>query len=149
MIHSLVSLKPGPNTTPITWQGRTYHAREDVLSGFDKTFLEAARTNVVVSAILLVANPARGNDPVVAIIGHPDAVREGTFAMPNVTDPEGIALYGAILNLMAERWSRPTENSAASTTGSCTTKWTPAGSGPTPATKPARFTWISTTARCA
>jgi hypothetical protein len=43
---------------------------------------------------------------VVAIIGHPDAVREGTFAMPNVTDPEGVALYGAILNLMAERWSR-------------------------------------------
>jgi hypothetical protein len=106
MIHSLVSLKPGPNTTPITWQGRTFHAREDVLAGFDNSFLEAARRNVVVSAILLVANPARGNDPVVAIIGHPDAVREGTFAMPNVTDPDGVALYGAILNLMAERWSR-------------------------------------------
>jgi hypothetical protein len=106
VIHSLVSLAPGPNTTPITWQGRTYHARENVLARYDRTFLEAARRGIVVSAILLVANPARVNDPVVAKIGHPDAVREGTYAMPNVTDPEGIALYGAILNLMAERWSR-------------------------------------------
>jgi hypothetical protein len=106
MIHSLVSLTPGPRTTPFTWQGRTWHARDDVLAGYDRSFLEAARRNLMVSAILLVANPAHGNDPVVAKIGHPDAVREGTFAMPNVTDPDGVALYGAILNLMAGRWSR-------------------------------------------
>lgn len=105
-IHTLVSLAPGPGTTPITWQGRTYHARGEVLAGFDRTFLEAAKRRAVVSAILLVANPARVNDPVVARLGHPDAVREGIFAMPNVTDAEGVALYGAILNLMAERWSR-------------------------------------------
>lgn len=106
VIHSLVSLTPGPHTTPFTWQGRTWHVREDVLAGYDRTFLEATRRNLVVSAILLVANPARVNNPVVAKIGHPDAVREGIYAMPNVTDAEGVALYGAILNLMAERWSR-------------------------------------------
>jgi hypothetical protein len=27
--------------------------------------------------------------------------------MPNLTSEEGVSLYGAILNLMAERWSRP------------------------------------------
>lgn len=106
MIHTLVGLEPGPNTTPISWQGRTYHAREDALARHDATFRAAASRGVVVSAIVLVANPARGTDPVIARIGHPDAVSEGTFAMPNVTDPEGVALYGAILNLMAERWSR-------------------------------------------
>jgi hypothetical protein len=107
MIHSLVSLTPGANTTPIQWQGRTYHAREDVLANLDRSFLEAAKRNIMVSAILLVANPARDGNPVVKRLGHPDAHPEGTFAMPNVTDPEGLALYGAILNLMAERWSRP------------------------------------------
>lgn len=107
MIHSLVSLTPGPDTTPIQWQGRTYHAREKALRELDETFLEAQKHHVMVSAILLVANPAKGNDPVVKILGHPDAVREGTFSMPNVTSAEGISLYGAILNLMAERWSRP------------------------------------------
>ncbi len=107
MIHSLVSLQPGPDTTPFTWQGRTYHAREKALAGYDATFREAAKHKAMVSAILLVANPAKSAEPVIRLLGHPDAVREGTFAMPNVTSPDGIALYGAILNLMAERWSRP------------------------------------------
>lgn len=107
MIHTLVALKPGPGTTPFQWQGRTYHARESALAGYDRTFLEAQKHGAMVSAILLVANPAKGGDEVVKLLGHPDASPEGTFAMPNVTSPEGISLYGAILNLMAERWSRP------------------------------------------
>ncbi len=107
MIHSLVSLEPGPDTTPFEWQGRTYYAREKMLQGFDATFLEAHRNGVMVSAILLVANPTKDGSPVVKALGHPDAAKDGIFAMPAVTSEEGISLYGAILNLMAERWSRP------------------------------------------
>jgi hypothetical protein len=106
MIHSLVSLTPGADTEPFQWQGKTYHARRKVLEGYDATFLEAAKHKAMVSAILLVANPAKSKDPTVRLLGHPDAVAQGTFAMPNVTSAEGISLYGAILNLMAERWSR-------------------------------------------
>ena len=107
MIHSLVSLHPDPDTEPFVWQGRTFHARKTALADFDATFLEATKHKVVVSAILLVPNPAKNSDPLIKRLGHPDATPEGIFAMPNVTDEEGIALYGAILNLMAERWSRP------------------------------------------
>lgn len=107
MIHSLVSLSPAEDTVPFQWQGRTYHARTKALESFDATFREAAKHGVMVSAILLVANPAKDSSPVVKILGHPGATREGTFAMPNVTSEEGISLYGAILDLMAARWSRP------------------------------------------
>lgn len=107
MIHSLVSLTPGEGTVPFPWQGRTYHARTKVLEGFDATFREAQKHGAMVSAILLVANPAKDSSPVVKLLGHPDATADGTFAMPNVTSEEGLSLYGAILHLMAERWSRP------------------------------------------
>jgi hypothetical protein len=107
LIHTLVSPTPQPGTIPFVWQGRTYHANEAVLERYDRTFLEAARNEVLVSAILLVANPARGGNEIIKQLGHPDAVREGTYGHPNVVSEEGIALYGAILNLMAERWSRP------------------------------------------
>jgi len=107
MIHSLVSLEPQAGTVPFTWQGRTYHARENELAALDATFQEAQKHGVMVSAILLVANPAKDPNPVVKLLGHPDATPDGIFAMPNVTSPDGLALYGAILNLMAERWSRP------------------------------------------
>ncbi len=107
MVHSLVSLKPVPGSEPFQWQGRTYHARKDVLAAFDSKFIAAQKHGAMVSAILLVANPAKSAEPVVRLLGHPDAVKEGVFAMPNVTSAEGISLYGAILNLIAERWSRP------------------------------------------
>lgn len=106
MIHSLVSLDPAPGHTPFQWQGRTYHADEKALAGYDHTFREAEKRGVMVSVILLVANPARGGDKVVRLLGHPGATKDGTFAMPNVTSPEGLALYGAILNLITERWSK-------------------------------------------
>lgn len=107
MVHSLIALTPGADTTPFEWQGRTYYAQEKNLAALDATFLEAARRGAMVSAILLVANPANTSDPLVRLLGHPAATRDGIFAMPNVTSEEGVSLYGAVLHLMAERWSRP------------------------------------------
>lgn len=107
MVHQFISLTPQQGAVPVQWQGRTYHIRESQMAALDRTFLKAQKRGVMVSAILLIANPAKTADPVIKMLGHPDAVKEGTFAMPNVTSPEGIGLYGAILNFMAERWSRP------------------------------------------
>ncbi|MCW1925711.1 DUF5722 domain-containing protein [Luteolibacter arcticus] len=107
IVNSYVSLNPGAETIPFQWQGRTYYAREKNLAAMDATLLEAQKHGVMVSVILLLVNPAKSAEPAVKLMGHPDAVRQGTYAMPNVTSPEGIALYGGILNFMAERWSRP------------------------------------------
>jgi hypothetical protein len=105
-IHQLVSLKPGPDTTPFQWQGKTYYANQKALARYDQTFREAEKNGVMVSAILLITNPAKSQDPLVRLLGHPDAVKEGTYAMPNVTSRDGIEYYGAILNLITERWSK-------------------------------------------
>jgi hypothetical protein len=107
MVQSVISLEPGPGRTEFQWEGRTYYANDDSLKGYDTTFIEAAKRKAMVSAILLVPNPAKDRSAVVKIMGHPDATPEGIFSMPNLTSPDGIALYGAALNLMAERWSRP------------------------------------------
>lgn len=105
-LNQFTSLTQMPGTTPFKWQGRTYYAKEQALTRYDKTFVEAQKHGVMVSAILLIKNPAGSTDPQVKLLGHPDAVKEGAYAMPNVTSPDGIAYYGAILNLLAERWSK-------------------------------------------
>jgi Family of unknown function (DUF5722) len=107
MVHSLVSLTPSLGCSPFQWQGKTYYSRDAEIERFDRIFTEAAKNDVMVSVILLIANPAKDKNPVVAVLGHPDATEEGIFSMPNVTSSEGLALYGAIINFMAERWSRP------------------------------------------
>ncbi len=103
VLNTLVSPTEEAGAIPFTWQGKTYHAREQPLATLDETFCQAEKRGAMVSAILLISNPARGGDK---ILGHPDATPEGIFAMPNFTTDEGVELYGAILNLMAERWSK-------------------------------------------
>lgn len=105
-LDTFVSLTPEANTKAFQWQGRTYYAREKVLQRHDETFREAQSHGVMVSAILLVSNPANSSSPLAKLLGHPDAVAEGTYGMPNVTSREGIELYGAIMNLITERWSK-------------------------------------------
>ncbi|QTN31834.1 hypothetical protein HZ994_05655 [Akkermansiaceae bacterium] len=106
MLSSLISPTPVAGSVPTEWQGRTYHMRVLPLTKLDATFREAAEQGAMVSAIILVANPAKSKDPTASMMGHPDAVKEGIFAMPNVTSPEGIGIYGAALNYIVGRWSR-------------------------------------------
>ena len=104
-LHAFATTTPAKGYTPFEYQGRTYYANEARLKAYDQTFREAQRQGVMVSAILLVDNPAGSSDHATSLLGHPDAVRDGMFAMPNVTSTEGIAYYGAIVDLMASRWS--------------------------------------------
>lgn len=105
-LHQFVALTPEPDTTPFTWQGQTYYARDEALAKYDRTFREAEKHGVMVSAILLINGSATATNAETRLLAHPDAVKAGKFAMPNVTSTEGIAYYGAILNLITERWSR-------------------------------------------
>jgi len=106
MVSNLVSTTPKLNHTPFQWQGKTYYANELALAQYDKTFQEASKRGVVVSAILLVANPIKSSNVDYQLLAHPDCEEKAHYAMPNVLSAGGIDLYGAILNLIAERWSR-------------------------------------------
>ncbi|MEM9646645.1 MAG: DUF5722 domain-containing protein, partial [Planctomycetota bacterium] len=105
-LHRYVSTVAKPGFVPFDWQGQTYYANESQLRKLDQTFLAAQRDEVMVSAILLIANPLSRSDDDAIRLAHPDVERDGKFAMPAVTSSEGIHYYGAILDLMARRWSR-------------------------------------------
>jgi arylsulfatase A-like enzyme len=106
MISHLVSTTPKANHTPFTWQGKKYYANEQGLAQYDATFQEAAKRGIVVSAILLVVNPHKSPNADYKLLAHPECEEKAEYAMPNVGSADGLELYGAILNLMAERWSR-------------------------------------------
>lgn len=105
-LHQFVSLVPSSKATPFLWQERTYYAHQDILERYDRIFREAEKNGAMVSAILLISNPSDTKDARISLLGHPNAVNAGKFAMPNVTSSEGLEFYGAIVNLLTERWSR-------------------------------------------
>ena len=106
VVNELVSLQPEEGTTPFIRQGKTYHARLKNFERLDETFRQAEKRGAVVSAILLIANPAKGGDETAKLLGHPDAVKDGHYAMPNLASTDGADFYGAILDFMADRWCR-------------------------------------------
>lgn len=106
-MHDLVSPESRPGWPPFQWQGQTYFANPQRLNSIDRTLLEAQKHDVMVSVILLVTNPKGKGSQNAKLLANPEADAAGIFAMPNVTSEEGLQYYGAILKLMAERWTRP------------------------------------------
>jgi hypothetical protein len=88
--------------------GKTWYVNDAAIANLDRSLLEASRRNLVVLAILLI--PQGGNAEPGSfrrLIAHPDADPAGIYVMPNLTSAEGVEAYSAVLDLLAERYSRP------------------------------------------
>lgn len=108
VLNGLMATAPRADFSPTQFAGKTYYVNDKAIEGFDKTFQETAKRHIVVSAIILIGKA--GNAPSGSfskLITYPDADPSGIFAMPNVASEEGVEAYAAILNYLAERYSRP------------------------------------------
>lgn len=100
--------QPGPDRVPFQFDGKTYYADRNAVERLDKTMLEAAKRNLIVSAIILIPKPEAIADPIVSkVLAHPDADPSGIYPMPNLTTAEGVEYYAAGLDFLAARYSRP------------------------------------------
>lgn len=104
-LDSLLSLEAGPERAPFEYAGQTWYVANGAQAGLDRTIEEARAHHLIVSAIILVPKPGPPGSYAerVAFPG----VKEGIFALPNVVTKEGVAAYGAALEYLAERYSRP------------------------------------------
>ena len=99
---------PGPDRIPFTYGGRQFYADAAEIAKYDKTLRYAASRNLIVSAILLVPKPGTQKDLRLGkLLADPDADPAGIYVMPNVASAEGLQVYAAALNFLAERYSRP------------------------------------------
>lgn len=105
-------LRPGPGAdrTEFSYGGRVYYADSASIANYDRTLEYAATHKLIVSAILLVPkHSAAANGTPAAQLAFPYADPAGIYAMPNVGSAEGLQVYAAMLNFLAERYSRPDE----------------------------------------
>ncbi len=105
---SFLRTDAAPDRIPFRYGGRQYYADEGEISKYDKTLQYAAAHRQVVSAILLVPKAAAKKEgPDAALLALPSADPAGIYAMPNFSSAEGVQAYAAVLNFLAERYSRP------------------------------------------
>lgn len=96
----------GSYTLPHEYLGKTYYFDEArVKAEIDAPLQTAAKYGVSVAGILLVQNAAQSVDKELgALLEHPDY--EGIlYTMPNMTTPESVHAYAAMIDFFAERYS--------------------------------------------
>lgn len=107
VLNGLVSTTPGAGKTPFVYAGRTWHADDAQFAELDRTLREAAKHRLVVSAIVLVGQGADAPEGSFSQrLAHPDADPAGIFAMPDVSSEAGQTAYAAVMDFLAERYSR-------------------------------------------
>lgn len=104
-LDTILRADPGAGREPFVYQGKTWYFDRSSVNRLDQVLAEAARRNILVSAILLIPRPGQGADPgTAALLAHPDAHTEGTYAMPNLCESRGIEAYGAVIDFLARRY---------------------------------------------
>ena len=103
---------PGPQagspSIPFSYGGRQYYADTAAIAKYDKTLEIAAAHKLIVSAILLVPKRSKAQDGTPAVdLAYPHADPAGIYAMPNVGSAEGLQVYAAMIDFLAQRYSRP------------------------------------------
>ncbi|WP_052188284.1 DUF5722 domain-containing protein [Cellulophaga sp. Hel_I_12] len=99
---------PSPTNMPFEYMGKTYYVDKVKVKSYDDTLLSTAERNIEVSAILLVDKATKAKDKEIGrILQHPDCDPAGIYSMPNFTTPEGVQYYSAVLDFLANRYSRP------------------------------------------
>ena len=101
VVNALLATGPKPGWSPWEFEGRTFYLNDGHLRSLDATVRTLSDKHVIVSAILLVGNRRDATGRPIQPMVHPEALPEGTFAMPDLGDA-----YRAVIHLLTERYTR-------------------------------------------
>lgn len=93
---------------PYELNGKTYSFNSVAVANLDAILKETARRDIVVAAIILIKKDRRGGGPgnPAGYLAHPKCEDSAIYAMANASQPEGIETYQAVLDFLANRYSR-------------------------------------------
>ena len=107
VLNSVVNtVKSGNYNVEHKYGGKTYYMDKGYTSQLDKIMAECRKRGIVVSAILLNRH-SDTNSSATPIMKHPEN-DGGNYSMPNLTTPNGVNVYGAVLDYLADRYSNDT-----------------------------------------
>ncbi len=106
--NQLISTTAGlfGNAEEYKYGGKTYYINKSSIANHDNTFKECYKRGIVTSAILLFT-PTSPDAWTTKALCHPD-YNAGYYTMPNMTTPEGVNTYAAIIAYLANRYNTAT-----------------------------------------
>ncbi|MDG1893071.1 MAG: DUF5722 domain-containing protein [Verrucomicrobiota bacterium] len=103
LISNMLNASPKDGWTTFEHGGVSWWVNPQFLRQHDRLIRFATEHEMVVSAILLVGF---GNSEFATRIRHPEAVRAGHYAMPNLSHAEGAQAYAAAVDFLTRRYAQ-------------------------------------------
>ncbi|MGV3483256.1 MAG: DUF5722 domain-containing protein [Planctomycetaceae bacterium] len=107
VLNHFVSETGGPGRLPMELDGPPVYFNPSAFAAMDELMGIAKKHNLVVSAIVLIANHD-AFQPTSPLIHR--EVSGGVYAMPDLTSAYGAGVYGFVLDKIAERYKDPTSS---------------------------------------
>ena len=103
LLNGLLSLNPTSLTH--NFNGKNYFINPNFISQFDNSIKACKENDILVSLVVLIPINIT-NETLRRIFAHPDASK-GLYSMANVATEEGVEYYTAMIDFLAQRYSRP------------------------------------------
>lgn len=96
------------DSIPYELNGKIYSFNPSYVEKLDRVLQEAAARDIVVAAIILIKKDYRGGGPgnPAGYLAHPKCEDSAVYAMANVSGPEGVEYFQAVLDFLADRYGR-------------------------------------------
>jgi hypothetical protein len=103
LLNGVFSLNPTGLTHE--FNGKTYNINQEFVEGFDERIKRTTDAGIKNAFVLLIPININ-NEDLKRIFVHPDASL-GLYSMANVATAEGVEYYAAMIDFLAQRYSRP------------------------------------------
>ena len=103
LLNGLLSLTP--TSIAHEFNGKTYYINPNFISSFDQSIKLCTDHDILVSVVVLIPLHIN-NDTLNRIFVYPGA-NKGVYSMANVATEEGVEYYAAMIDFLAQRYSRP------------------------------------------
>lgn len=110
IVNAFFFTEPAEGRKPFEYNGKTYYYDENNhhLKGLDKSCVYSVDNSLMMAGIILIQNGRRLPDGSWhKLVAHPDAYTGSPYTLPNLENKESLEAYAAMLNFLAERYSRP------------------------------------------
>jgi len=103
LLNGVFSLNPTPLVH--NFNGKIYYINPNFINQFDNSIKACTDNDILVSLVVLIPINI-GNETLKRIFDHPDATK-GLYSMANVATEEGVEYYTAMIDFLAQRYSKP------------------------------------------
>ena len=110
VLNNLISSKQNSGYEPYEYCGVKYYINTTRINSMKKSLNTLNRYEISVAGILLVT-PTASDSRIGDLLRHPRYTSKGTYTMPNMTNPESVNCYAAVLDYLAKTFSSSTATS--------------------------------------